>query len=132
MVRSDSLAHTLRDAGMHDTFRDKHPDKRAFTFFTGDGTASRLDSIWLLAPPAQPVLVKCASVLWGWARKVDHEPAVTDLLFSLPELRGREASPANGQWRISLDACRRQNRRAWRVACGILCNNAGESLTCLR
>ena len=59
---------------------------RGFTYY-GSGrsvVASRLDGIWLWAPAGHEVEAARAAVLWGWRGKVDHEPALADLLVELP------------------------------------------------
>jgi exonuclease III len=96
-VRTECLAMALQDGGMTDTFRCAHPDARAFTYFHETASASRLDQVWYWAPLSVEVLICTAAVIWGWARKADHDPAVADLSMSLPDAEVEEV-PVARQW----------------------------------
>jgi hypothetical protein len=97
-VRTECLAMALQDGGMTDTFRCAHPDARAFTYFHETASASRLDQVWYWAPLSVEVLICTAAVIWGWARKADHDPSVADLSMSLPDAEVEEV-PVARQWR---------------------------------
>ena len=102
--RSDCIASSLEDRGLVDTFRARHSRLQAFTFFSHAGSASRLDSLWLL--PSERVAVLNAAILWNWDRRVDHEPVLVDLDLRLPSLPVTQES--NRPWkqlvrRISTD-----------------------------
>ena len=97
-AREKSLAAAMQEGGMTHTFRCAHPETRAFTYFHATSSASRLDQVWYWAPATAEVLVCNTAIVWGWARKADHEPAVADLCLSIPE-DVLEAAPAPSQWR---------------------------------
>ena len=83
--RPECIASSLEDRGLIDTFRARHSNLQAFTYFSHAGSASRLDSLWLL-PSECEIAVLNAAILWNWDRRVDHEPVLADLDLRLPSL----------------------------------------------
>ena len=73
IFRQNCLAARLAVSDSADVFRFRHPDLRAFTYFARTGSASRLDSIWLLSPSGSvPLETINAAILVNWYRRVDH------------------------------------------------------------
>ena len=110
VVRSTCLACALAEAGLQDTFRTRHPRLRGFTYYALGGSASRLDAVWLLAPAEQPALLLSAAVLWGWIMRADHEPALADLLLTLPTLVETRRATLPIDWRDLLLRMQGQER----------------------
>lgn len=84
--RDDCLASFLTELGLVDTFRHRHPEAKAFTYFGHTKGASRLDGVWALSAMHRQLTVLNAAILWGWKRRTDHEPALMNALFKLPTL----------------------------------------------
>lgn len=61
--------------------------------------ASRLDGVWSWAPMGRAVEPVRAAALWGWAKKVDHEPAMADVLLDLPTCLERPDTGLPVSWR---------------------------------
>ena len=98
--RMTCLAHVMQEEGLEDTFRMRHTRLRGFTYFTITGTsASRLDSVWIYKPAGMVVQVLNAAVLWGWEKRADHEPALVDLLFTLPAVEGQASMEPARPWK---------------------------------
>ena len=97
--RPDCLAHLLQEEGLEDTFRARHPDLRGFTYYTTGTSASRLDAIWIYRPAGLEVRVLNATVLWGWEKRADHEPALLDLLLILPVVKDRAGTEPALPWK---------------------------------
>ena len=90
---------TLLELGFRDTFRERHPDLRAFTYFASAGGAGRLDQVWVRSAVGLQLTVANAAVVWNWPGRRDHDPSVADLLCLIPtgeDLRAASAAPA---WR---------------------------------
>ena len=90
--REGCLARALQEDGWEDTFRARHRTLCRFTYFSAAATASRLDGLWTYRPGVAVRTVN-AALLWGWERRADHEPAVTDLTFELPTLQEAQQEP---------------------------------------
>ena len=66
--------------------------------FHGGTTASRLDQIWMRPPSGAEVTALNGAIVWQWAGRVDHDPAVADILFELPIITEVQEEPSSG-WR---------------------------------
>ena len=71
-------------ARLRDSFRERHPDLRAFTCTSRFGSASRIDQVWVRAPPGRELAVLNAAVVLQWPGRRDHDPAIADLAVVLP------------------------------------------------
>ena len=95
VARPQSIAMQLADMDLRDCFQERHPSVRAYTYYSGQGSASRLDQIWAMPPRGAFLSILNAAILWGWLHRLDHDPMIADFLCHLPgaaELR--EASQA--------------------------------------
>jgi hypothetical protein len=63
VLRNESLAISLMSRGAVDTFRWRHPDLRAFSYVHPNGTASRLDQIWVYPPAMHQVPILNAAIV---------------------------------------------------------------------
>ena len=110
-LRTGSVAMKLQDLGLQDCFRARHPELRAYTFYTRQDTASRLDHIWILGSVGGGSRLLNASIIWRWLRRTDHDPVVVDIQQSLPTIPSPGSSEAGGNWRrlvrasLGPDAC---------------------------
>ena len=99
IFRQNCLAARLAVSDSADVFRIRHPDLRAFTYFARAGSASRLDSIWLLSPSGSvPLETINAAILVNWYRRVDHAPVLADFLVTLSQEK-EHLSPHPPQWK---------------------------------
>ena len=103
-ARPACLALRLQEMSLHDCFRELHPQLKAFTFFTRQGTASRLDQIWYLGGIGGTSQVLNAAVVWKWQRRTDHDPVVVDLSHSLPTTAAPPATTDEVNWRRVVQA----------------------------
>ena len=62
-MRDRSVAPSLAALGAVDTFRLRHPTLQAFPYLHHNGTASRLDQIWLMDYSVEPITVLNAALL---------------------------------------------------------------------
>ena len=87
------LAAHLRNQGLLDTFRERRPNLKAYTYYSHSGSASRLDAIWWFPSADQETQVLNAATLWLWERRVDHDPVVADFDIRLPQLPTPKPEP---------------------------------------
>ena len=83
-VRDECLAVQCRELGLIDAWRDTRPALPGFTYVSPTGSASRLDSIWILPAVGFYAPVLNASLLWNWHKRVDHHPVIVDLGVDIP------------------------------------------------
>ena len=62
-LRPGTLAGTLLSRGAIDSFRSRHPTLEAYTCVHPNGTASRLDHIWLVVPLGDPSCILNAAII---------------------------------------------------------------------
>jgi hypothetical protein len=79
-------------------FRERHPDMRAFTFYSRSGSASRLNYVFCGGPLLAHFPPVNASIVFQWARRVDHDPVVVDFLFLLPA--SPVLPPSSSSWKV--------------------------------
>ena len=72
ILREASLASKLISLGAIDTFRARHPTLRAFSYIHPNGTSSRLDHVWLAAPPETDLSILNAALINDERHKRDH------------------------------------------------------------
>ena len=103
-IRPSSLAMQMDKMGLSDCFRELHPRLRAYTFYSRQGTVSRLDQIWFMDGVGGASQVINAAIVWQWQRRTDHDPVVVDFRHSLPSAPAASADPARTDWRRIVDA----------------------------
>ena len=103
-IRPSSLAMQMDQMRLSDCFRELHPQLRAYTFYSRQGTASRLDQIWFMDGVGGASQVINAAIVWQWQRRTDHDPVVVDFRHSLPSAPAASADPARTDWRRIVDA----------------------------
>ena len=101
--RADSLLGTLLACGLRDTFRQRHPLTRAFSFFSQAGGASRLDYVLWRAPLDQDVPLLNSAVVWAHPRRIDHDPIVADFAVPFPTMPEEVPDEASRKWRLLVD-----------------------------
>ena len=90
---------TFSQIGFRDSFRERHLQSRAFTYYTGQGTASRIDQWWARAPVGSSLDILNATVVWAWPLRADHAPVLADFLCTLPSIQGIRSSTSSRPWR---------------------------------
>ncbi|CAE7242441.1 unnamed protein product [Symbiodinium sp. CCMP2592] len=103
-VRPTCLAIQLQEMGLHDCFRELHPRLRVFTYYTRQGTASRLDQIWFMGGIGGASQVLNAAVVWQWHKRTDHDPVVVDLSHVLPTSDEPPTATNEMDWRRIVQA----------------------------
>ena len=98
-VRDECLAVQCREMGLIDTWRDSHPALPGFTYVSPTGSASRLDSIWVLPAIGFHTPVLNSSLIWNWHKRVDHHPVLIDLGIDIPTTPASTSDLAQTRWR---------------------------------
>ena len=104
LVRPGCLAALLQELGFRDSFRERHPDLRAFSCVSHFGGASRLDQVWVRSPPGLEIVILNASIVSQWPGRTDHDPVVADLALALPGPDSMCGAGSPPRWRRVLSA----------------------------
>ncbi|CAE7837193.1 unnamed protein product [Symbiodinium sp. CCMP2592] len=114
-IRDECLAVQCREMGLIDTWRDSHPTLPGFTYVSPTGSASRLDSIWILPAIGFHTPVLNSALLWNWHKRVDHHPVLIDLGIDIPTVPAASSDREQPRWRKLADMAHGHNLQALRA-----------------
>ncbi|CAE7749460.1 unnamed protein product [Symbiodinium sp. CCMP2592] len=111
-IRDECLAVQCREMGLIYTWRDSHPTLPGFTHVSPTGSASRLDSIWILPAIGFHTPVLNSALLWNWHKRVDHHPVLIDLGIDIPTVPAASSDREQPRWRKLADMAHGHNLQA--------------------
>ena len=62
-ARQACVASTLEGLQLRDGFRERHPELRAYTYFSASGSASRLDQTWCRAALGEQLIIANVAIV---------------------------------------------------------------------